>query len=203
MRTLLRESLPIESPRLASQAIKQAGADAWAACPARRMVKWAAAAGQPAYRYLFSHVPDGRHNGAPYNEASHGCDNHMLFHQDLEGETDVAVSERMGEWRQQSLRSRPHEADRRTVHPAVDFFARMADAGAPGTGCEPSVVGCTWPAYAAPRFSTLIFGTVEAAGESSGAFVAEGVREEKCAFWDGQFDKMVQHGPTPAANGAG
>ena len=94
-----------------------------------------------------THVPDGRHNGAPYTEASHGCDNHMLFHQDLEGETDVAVSERMGEWRQQSLRSRPHEADRRTVQLAVDFFARMADTGAPGTGCEPSVAGCTWPAY--------------------------------------------------------
>jgi hypothetical protein len=37
----------------------------------------------------------------------------------------------------------------------------------------------------------------------AGAYVAGDIRKEKCDFWDGQFDKMVEHGPTPAANGAG
>jgi carboxylesterase type B len=60
-------------------AIKQAGADSWAACPARRMVNWAHAAGNPAYRYLFTHVNDAPGRNGPHTASSHGSDQGLAY----------------------------------------------------------------------------------------------------------------------------
>ena len=55
------------------------------------MLRWVAAAGQPAYRFLFAQVPEGQ------TTAHHGADNQFLFHTEMGSDADKAVSESMGE----------------------------------------------------------------------------------------------------------
>jgi hypothetical protein len=56
-----------------------AGADLWANCPARRMTRWATAAGQQAFWYRWEYAPLGP-NGRYPKLAHHACEQPFVFH---------------------------------------------------------------------------------------------------------------------------
>ena len=149
-------------------AIKHAGSDAWATCPARRMARWYGAIGQPAYWYYWTHIPDGPNgNGG----AHHACEQPFVFH--VLAETPAELKEDGGHYHINA--SNPLEVTLSTQ--TVGFWAAMAASGAPGP---------SWPAYDATG-TAMIFGDTAPLP----AKAISNVRTSKCDFWDVQFAKVL------------
>jgi carboxylesterase type B len=157
-------------------AIKQAGADAWGTCPARRLARWAQAAGQRAYWYYWTYIPDGPNGGT----AHHACEQPFVFH--VLDESAAELAEDAGHYH--INRASALEVD--FSHAIVGLYASMADVGDPN-GSPYSTAPwpyypTVWPTYDQQSSrAALLFD-----GQRSPAS-ADQLRAAKCDFWDDRF----------------
>jgi hypothetical protein len=61
-------------------AAKHAGADQWAGCPARRIVRWATQAGHEGFYYRWSHTAYNPADGGAPGHAHHALEQPFVFH---------------------------------------------------------------------------------------------------------------------------
>jgi carboxylesterase type B len=168
-------------------AFQHANSDASRACPARRMARWATQAGNKAFLYYWTYVPDSV--GMCGHGACHSCEIPFVFH---------VLSETLAEQRQDPRRnqminaSNPHEVALSTQ--IAGLWQNMSAYGDPnGNGA------ILWPAFTMDQNpATMIFGYTQPPAKSAHKY-----RFEKCNFWDSQFQKLLPHGGGGGGGGGG
>jgi len=148
---------------------RHAGADAWGMCPARRLARWATAAGQPAYWYYWTYAPKGI-NGKFPDLAHHACEQPFVFH--VLSETSAEHGEDQGKYH-------IDRSERQFSAEIVNYWASFAATGVPSGAV-------TWPTYDAKEQKALLFGDDMKIAEQGN------VRGSRCDVWDAFFDRSSQ-----------
>jgi len=148
---------------------RHAGADAWGMCPARRLARWATAAGQPAYWYYWTYAPKGV-NGKFPQLAHHACEQPFVFH---------VLSETPSEQQEDQGKYHIDQSEEQFSAEIVRYWASFAASGVP----KASV---TWPKYSTKEQKALVFGDDMEISEQGN------IRGARCDVWDAFFDRSPQ-----------
>lgn len=143
---------------------KHAGADSWATCPARRLVRWTSEFGQRAFLYYWTYIPKGP-NGRYPELAHHSVEHPFLFHVLAETPAEAA-------------------ADGGVYHietSEINFSAALVQYWLSFAATATPQGDVLWPEYVRGAPNTLVF------GDDMQISVASDLRSDKCDFWDDHF----------------